>query len=63
MDKSLMQIGQAAKLLNVSAKTLRRWHSSGDLMPSVITQSGRRFYRMTELEIFINAKTKGMAQR
>ncbi|MBI2599450.1 MerR family DNA-binding transcriptional regulator, partial [Candidatus Daviesbacteria bacterium] len=52
MDKpsdKLLQISEAAKFLNVSTKTLRRWEAAGKINTKR-TPGGYRVYEITELE-------------
>ena len=50
MSKMYLTISQAARILDVSANTLRDWHKSGKLMPSMTTPLGWRLYAQSELE-------------
>jgi hypothetical protein len=52
MEHELIKIGDAAKILSVSTKTLRRWHKQGFLPPtfrSNKTTGGTRFYSVQVL--------------
>ncbi len=49
MDKKLVKIGEAAKLLGTTPDTLRKWESTGELLPKRKTQSGTRYYDVAEL--------------
>ena len=49
MDK-LYSIGQAAKLLGVSASTLRRWETEKRLVPER-TEGGQRRYRLSQFKM------------
>lgn len=51
MEKNLLSISAAAKFLDVSIDTLRRWDSSGKLS-SVRSQGGHRYYAREALERF-----------
>ena len=39
-----VKIGEASKILGISAKTLRRWEKAGDLLPDKRTSGGTRYY-------------------
>jgi putative resolvase len=49
MDKRLVKIGEAAKLLGTSVGNLRKWEKSGELLPARKTQGGTRYYDAAEL--------------
>lgn len=46
-------VGEAAKVLRVSVKTLRRWDASGRLKAQRRENSNHRYYTRTQLERFI----------
>jgi len=52
MEKKLLTISEAAKILGVSLDTLRRWDSSGKLVAIKKEGGVHRFYRQKDLEIF-----------
>ena len=59
----VMLIGEAAAFLNVCPKTLRNWHKSGKLVPSVNPLTNFRFYRKKDLELFAeNNKKRSKSQ-
>ena len=49
MEKKLVKIGEAAKILGTCVNTLRRWEASGELVPTRKTQGGTRYYSVSEL--------------
>ncbi|PQJ95531.1 IS607 family transposase [Chromatium okenii] len=49
MEKKLVKIGEAAKILGTCVNTLRRWEASGELVPTRKTQGGTRYYSVAEL--------------
>lgn len=49
MDKRLVKIGEAAKLLGTKPDTLRKWEASGELMPARKTKGGTRYYDISDL--------------
>lgn len=49
MDKKLVKIGEAAKLLGTCPNTLRKWELTGELLPKRKTQGGTRYYDVAEL--------------
>lgn len=51
MSLKLITIGKAAKILEVSIMTLRRWDESGKL-PSIRKPGGHRYYNMKDIESF-----------
>ena len=56
MSEMYLTISQAARVLDVSANTLRDWHKCGKLMPSMATPLGWRLYRQSEIEEFKNKR-------
>lgn len=54
MDKGLVSISQAAKLLGVSIDTLRRWDSNGKFSSVRIKPRGNRYYRASDIDLFTN---------
>ena len=54
MDKRLVKIGEAARLLGTDHSTLRKWESTGELLPSRKTKGGTRYYDVAELMGFSN---------
>ena len=54
MDKRLVKIGEAARLLSTDHSTLRKWESTGELLPARKTQGGTRYYDVAELMGFSN---------
>ena len=50
MEKKLVKIGEAAKLLGTSPDTLRKWEATGELLPKRKSQSGTRYYDVAELQ-------------
>jgi len=51
----LLSISQAATILGVCTKTLRRWHARGILSPDCRTPGGHRRYGLHTLETFLHA--------
>lgn len=49
MQKRLVKIGEAAKLLGTTADTLRKWEVSGELLPARKTKGGTRYYAVADL--------------
>jgi putative resolvase len=49
MEKRLVKIGEAAALLGVSVVTLRKWETTGELLPTRKTKGGTRYYDAAEL--------------
>ena len=49
MDKRLLKIGEAAKLLGTTCGTLRKWEETGELLPARKTKGGTRYYDANEL--------------
>ena len=54
MEKRLVKIGEAARLLGTDHSTLRKWESTGELLPARKTRGGTRYYDVTELMSFTN---------
>lgn len=68
MNKKLITIGEAAKMLNVNIMTLRRWDEQGKLKPVRFSPKGYRFYDLEEIElmlknIFVIAKKWVVAEK
>ena len=55
--KNLLSIQDAAKLLNVSTKTLRRWEKSGKLVPQR-TEGNHRRYPKSQIEEYLSNSKK-----
>ncbi len=49
MEKRLIKIGEAAKLLGCAISTLRKWEASGELIPARKTAGGTRYYATADL--------------
>jgi predicted site-specific integrase-resolvase len=49
MEKKLVKIGEAAKLLGTTPDTLRKWEATGELLPKRKTKGGTRYYDVAEL--------------
>ena len=54
MDKRLVKIGEAARLLGTDHSTLRKWESTGELLPARKTKGGTGYYDVAELMGFSN---------
>lgn len=54
MDKKLLSIGEAAKMLGVSLDTLRRWDKIGIMHPIRAGKTGHRYYLKSDLYLLIN---------
>lgn len=44
-----IKVGEAAKILGVTAQTLRRWERSGQLLPDKRSEGGTRYYDIEKL--------------
>lgn len=49
MEKRLVKIGEAARLMGTSVDNLRKWEKSGELLPARKTQGGTRYYDAAQL--------------
>ena len=49
MEKRLVKIGEAANLLGCSISTLRKWETTGELLPARKTAGGTRYYAAADL--------------
>lgn len=49
MEKRLVKIGEAAKILGTTPDTLRKWEVTGEIMPARKTQGGTRYYDVNQL--------------
>lgn len=54
MDKGLISIGKAAKMLGVSIDTLRRWDRNGTIKPFRGGETGHRYYLKSDLYLLVN---------
>ncbi|KKR73547.1 MAG: hypothetical protein UU16_C0019G0009, partial [Candidatus Woesebacteria bacterium GW2011_GWA2_40_7] len=52
MSAHHLRIKEAADILEVSSKTLRRWNTSGKLVPEQRSVGGQRFYTEAQLREF-----------
>ena len=59
----LLSISQAATILGVCCKTLRRWHARGILCPDCRTPGGHRRYGLQTLETFLHAGMSPQVKR
>lgn len=50
----LLNVGQAAEYLGVSAASLRKWSNEG-LVPTYRTPGGQRRYAREDLDVFIDS--------
>lgn len=50
-NNKLIKINEAAKLLNVSMQTLRRWDQSGQLKSIRISPNGYRYYNLWDIQM------------
>lgn len=50
-NDKLIKISEAAKMLNVSKQTLRRWDKSGQLKSFRISSKGYRYYKVSDIEL------------
>lgn len=50
---NLISIGEAAKQLNVSIDTLRRWDKNNKLRAIRVGPRGHRFYRQSDIDLFL----------
>lgn len=49
MEKRLVKIGEAARLMGTSVDNLRKWEKSGELLPARKTKGGTRYYDTARL--------------
>jgi predicted site-specific integrase-resolvase len=49
MEKRLVKIGEAARILGCSIDAMRKWEASGELLPARKTRGGTRYYDLNEL--------------
>ncbi len=54
MSAKLIKIGQAAELLGVTMQTLRKWETTGELIPDRKSKSGTRYYDANKLQNLSN---------
>lgn len=64
MDARLVKIGDAAALLGTKPDTLRKWESTGELLPARKTRGGTRYYAISDIMGSVNegAPTVGYAR-
>lgn len=56
----LIRSGEAARLIGVSVRTIKRWDDKGYLA-SVRTPEGTRFYRRADVEALLTVHDNGAA--
>ncbi|PDX27458.1 MerR family DNA-binding transcriptional regulator [Helicobacter pylori] len=61
MNKRMLSIGQASKLLGVTIQTLRNWDKRDLLKPDELTKGGERRYKLESLRR-INYYKKGLTK-
>lgn len=49
MEKRLVKIGEASKILGTTPDTLRKWEATGEIVPTKKTKGGTRYYDVAEL--------------
>lgn len=49
MEKRLVKIGEAARMLGTSPGTLRKWEASGEITPARKSKGGTRYYAVEDL--------------
>ena len=49
MEKRLVKIGEAARLLGTSVANMRRWEATGELLPARKTKGEAPYYDAAEL--------------
>lgn len=59
----LLSISQAATILGICSKTLRRWHARGIFCPDCRTPGGHRRYALQTLEAFLNTGMTSQVKR
>lgn len=52
MESKLISVGEAAKILGLSIKTLQRWDKSGKF-PSIRRPGGHRYYNLKDIENYL----------
>jgi putative resolvase len=55
MKKRLVKIGEASEMLGVTPQTLRKWETTGELLPERRSKSGTRYYDVNKLAGINNA--------
>lgn len=50
-SNKLIKINEAAKMLNVSMQTLRRWDQSGQLKAIRVSPDGYRYYKLSNIQL------------
>lgn len=54
LKNDLLTIGDTAKYLGVTIRTLHRWEESGKFLPSHKSEGGTRYYSEAKLRLFLN---------
>jgi len=49
----LIKINEAAKIINVSMQTLRRWDQSGRLKSTRVSPTGYRYYKLSDIQLIM----------
>jgi putative resolvase len=55
MEKRLVKIGEASAMLGVTPQTLRKWETTGELLPERRSKTGTRYYDVNKLAGINNA--------
>lgn len=58
-EEKFLTAPEAAKLLEISSQTLRRWSAKGILIPHHILPSGYRYYSEKQIKDFLNENQSG----
>lgn len=54
----MYSIGKFAKIIGVTTKTLRVWHSDGSFVPTKVTKGGTRYYGEEKINEYFGTSTK-----
>lgn len=57
MEKRLVKIGEAARILGTSPGTLRKWEASGEITPARKSKGGTRYYAVEDI-VGLNASER-----
>ena len=57
-EDDLLAIGDSARYLEVTIKTLHRWEESGRLLPSYKSEGGTRYYSKAKLDLFLHDQSE-----
>lgn len=59
MVDKLMTMRETSEALHLHPNTIRRWSNKGKLLPVIINEVGRRRFKQSDIQAFIDERRKG----